>query len=48
VHKYILLFLSISGYVAKMMTYLNEIKAKKCNTPSGVLSLSDVIEMHMD
>jgi len=37
VYKYILMFLSVSYYISKQTESLLEIKAKKIETPNGVV-----------
>lgn len=47
VYKYILMFLSVSGYIARLATLFKEIQKKKINTPDGPISEEEVIKNHM-
>ena len=38
VYKYILMFLSVSGYITRLTALLKEIKNKKIMTPDGLVS----------
>ena len=38
VQKYILMFLSVSCYIARMNNYLNQLKEKKISTPDGIIT----------
>lgn len=46
VYKYILMFLSVASYIARLQHLLNEIKKKKISTPDGVISKEEVLESH--
>jgi glycogen synthase len=46
VYKFMLMFLSISGYISKMNGYVNEIKARKIKTPDGDIVGQDIISKH--
>lgn len=48
VHKYILMFLSVSCYISKMISYSNEIKSKKMSTPQGIITEDDIISTHIN
>lgn len=47
VYKYILMFLSVAGYIARLATLLKEIQKKKINTPDGPISEEEVIKNHL-
>lgn len=38
VHKYMLMFLSVSCYISRMSNYVAEIKNKKVVTPEGAIT----------
>lgn len=48
VHKYILMFLSVSCYIARMTNYANEVKSRKITTFEGVISQEDIIANHLN
>lgn len=48
VHKYILMFLSVSCYISRMIHYVNEVKNKKITTIEGTISQEDIIANHLN
>ena len=47
VQKYILMFLSVSCYIARMTDYFNQIKVKKIKTPDGLITEAEIIKTHL-
>ena len=46
VYKYILMFLSISSYIARLGSLLIQIKNKKIYTPDGLISEDEIAPSH--
>lgn len=46
VYKYILMFLSVASYIARLNSLLKEVKKKKIMTPDGYITPDEVIQNH--
>lgn len=47
VYKYILMFLSVASYIARLNALLKEVKKKKVMTPDGFITEDEVIKTHI-
>lgn len=47
VHKYILMFLSVSTYISRIQELQDQVAVKKVRTPDGDVSEGDIVEAHM-
>ena len=47
VYKYILMFLSVASYIARLNSLLKEVKKKKIMTPDGYITPDEVIQNHL-
>ena len=47
VYKYILMFLSVASYIARLNSLLKEVKKRKIMTPDGYITEEEVIKNHL-
>jgi hypothetical protein len=48
VYKYMLMYLSVAGFISRELQHIQELKANKIQTPDGVLTLNDFEEIHLN